>query len=324
MLSKFISLFQYSHRFPSKYAVQSFSIYQGNSSRKPLTIDNLNTNVKNVEYAVRGPIPTRALEIENELICNPNCHPFDKLIHVNIGDPQNLGQSPLTFPRQLLALCAYPSLLSGENSRIFPDDVRIRARQVLQQLGSFGGYSHSIGYPHLRKSVSNFISKRDNITSDSTIIISDGASKIIQVLLSCIRNNDSSYPNGVMIPIPQYPLYSASLSYLGLRAIPYFLQEDSFWGFDIDKLTESLRSYQSECCPRALVVINPGNPTGQCLHSLQQKEIIRFCHDNNLLLLADEVYQDNIYDKNVQWTSFRKIYLENQVDEIALYIFLKC
>ena len=317
MLSKFKSLFQYSHCFATNYEVRSFN--QENTYHKPLTIDNLNTNVKNVEYAVRGPIPTRALEIEDELKLNPNSYQFDELIYVNIGDPQNLGQSPLTFPRQLLALCTYPPLLSGENSHIFPDDVKSRARQVLKKLGSFGAYTHSIGFPHVRKSISEFIYNRDNISSDSTIILSDGASKIIQVLLSCLGNNDKYFPTGVMIPIPQYPLYSASLSYLGLKSIPYFLQEDSLWGFDVDRLSESLRAYQDECRPRALVVINPGNPTGQCLDYSQQKEIIRFCHDNNLLLLADEVYQDNIYDESANWTSFRKVYLENQVNDNTLF-----
>ena len=314
MLSVLKSIFRYSYYFPSKYAVKSFSLGEQNTYRKPLTVDNLNPNVKKVEYAVRGPIPMRALEIEDELKLNPNSHPFDKLIYVNIGDPQNLGQPPLTFSRQLLALCTYPSLLSGEFSHIFPNDVKSRARKFFEHLGSFGGYSHSIGYPLVRKSVSDFISKRDEIHSDSTVILSDGASKIIQVLLSCLGNGGNSFPNGVMIPIPQYPLYSASLSYLGLRSVPYFLQEDSLWGFDIDKLTESLKTCQDVCRPRALVVINPGNPTGQCLSYSQQKEIIGFCHENNLLLLADEVYQDNIYDKNVNWTSFRKVYLENQVN----------
>ncbi|KAI6648978.1 tyrosine aminotransferase [Oopsacas minuta] len=307
--------------FFTTYAVRSISIFRGSILRTPLTCDNLNSNVKKVEYAVRGPIPTRALQIESELISHPESFQFDKLIYVNIGDPQNLGQCPLTFPRQLLALCAYPALIS-KNSTLFPSDVLQRARNILDSTGSFGGYSHSLGFSFVRKSIANFILKRDHIRSDSTIILSDGASKIINVLLSCLSSNTASLPTGVMIPIPQYPLYTASLSYLGLFPIPYYLHEDSCWGFSIDDLSTTLKNHTDLSLPTAFVVINPGNPTGQCLDASQQLKILRFCYDNNLLLLADEVYQDNIYDKDVKWTSFRKVLLDNKTYQLGKILHL--
>ena len=283
------------------------------ANRFPLTIQNFNPNINNVEYAVRGPIPSRALEIQNDLKLNPRSHPFNDLIYVNIGDPQNLGQLPLTFPRQLLALCAYPALISEDRYKIFPDDVKLRAKDILATIGSFGGYSHSLGFPFVRKNIMRFLNKRDNMSVDSTIILSDGASKIIHVILSCLCSNSGSFLNGVMIPIPQYPLYTACLAYLGLKPIPYYLHEESCWGLYIQDLHNSLKSYKDTCKPRAFVVINPGNPTGQCLNVGQQVEILKFCHQNDLLLLADEVYQDNIHDVDVRWHSFRKILLENQV-----------
>ena len=283
------------------------------ANRFPLTIENLNSNIKHVEYAVRGPIPSRALEIESELRLNPCSHPFNELIYVNIGDPQNLGQLPLTFPRQLLALCAYPTLISEDHSNAFPNDVKQKAKYLLEDIGSFGGYSHSLGFPYVRKNITRFLDKRDNISVNSTIILSDGASKIINVMLSCLCGKLDSFLNGVMIPIPQYPLYTASLAYLDLIPIPYYLHEDSCWGLCINDLHNSLKSYTDTCKPKAFVVINPGNPTGQCLDVGQQVEILRFCHQNDLLLLADEVYQDNIHDVDVRWHSFRKILVENQV-----------
>lgn len=290
------------------------------ANRFPLTIENLNSRIKHVEYAVRGPIPSRALEIESELLSNPRSHPFDQLIYVNIGDPQNLGQLPLTFPRQLLALCAYPPLISQDNSDSFPDDVKQRARYILKNIGSFGGYSHSLGFPFVRKNIMKFLDKRDNISVDSTIILSDGASEIINVILSCLCGEPDSLVGGVMIPIPQYPLYTASLAYLGLKPIPYYLHEESCWGLYINDLHNSLKSYTDTCKPKAFVVINPGNPTGQCLNVEQQVEILKFCNQYDLLLLADEVYQDNIHDVGARWHSFRKTLVENQVLIVLYYL----
>jgi aspartate/methionine/tyrosine aminotransferase len=58
-----------------------------------------------------------------------------------------------------------------------------------------------------------------------------------------------------------------------------------------------------------MVVINPGNPTGQCLNEENMKDIIKFIHKNKLLLMADEVYQENVYAENSRFTSFRKVLL---------------
>lgn len=66
-----------------------------------------------------------------------------------------------------------------------------------------------------------------------------------------------------MIPIPQYPLYSASLAEYGLQQVGYYLDEASNWGLSTDELERSLQEARKHCNPRALVVINPGNPTGQ-------------------------------------------------------------
>jgi alanine transaminase len=119
-----------------------------------------------------------------------------------------------------------------------------------------------------------------------------------------IRNNR----DGIMCPIPQYSLYSASLALHGGALVPYYLDESSGWGLEVSKLKNQLEDARSKgITVRALVVINPGNPTGQILDEQQQYELVKFCKDEELVLLADEVYQENIYVTNKKINSFKKI-----------------
>lgn len=67
---------------------------------------------------------------------------------------------------------------------------------------------------------------------------------------------------GVMIPIPQYPLYSASIAQFGLEPVGYYLDEDNNWALDVSELQRAIKEAESLCQVRAIVVINPGNPTG--------------------------------------------------------------
>lgn len=110
-----------------------------------------------------------------------------------------------------------------------------------------------------------------------------------------------------MIPIPQYPLYSATLAEFGLTEIGYYLNEENKWALDICELERALNESKKVCKPRVLVVINPGNPTGQVLTRDNIVDIIKFACKNHLFLLADEVYQDNVYDKESTFFSFKKV-----------------
>ncbi|KAI8871192.1 PLP-dependent transferase [Ramicandelaber brevisporus] len=112
-----------------------------------------------------------------------------------------------------------------------------------------------------------------------------------------------------MIPIPQYPLYTATLSLYNARAVPYLLDETKEWGMDVAGLEHSLREARSQGTDvRALVIINPGNPTGQCLSEENMREIVKLCHRERLILLADEVYQTNIYQPETRpFHSFKKV-----------------
>ena len=98
--------------------------------------------------------------------------------------------------------------------------------------------------------------------------------------------------DAVMVPIPQYPLYSASLALYGGTLVPYYLDEDKEWASTPPTSRCSWTRPGGGKEVRALCVINPGNPTGNALNVDNQKEIVQFCKDE-VLLIADEVYQEN-------------------------------
>ncbi|XP_047423735.1 alanine aminotransferase 2-like [Mugil cephalus] len=283
----------------------------GVSSRgKVLTLDNMNPYVKRVEYAVRGPIVQRAVQIEKELKEGVK-KPFSEVIRANIGDAHAMGQKPITFLRQVLALCAYPELL--EDSK-FPEDAKARARNILGACGggSIGAYSASQGIEYVRKNVANYIKNRDGgIHSDpDNIYLSTGASDAIVTMLKLLVCGEGRDRTGVMISIPQYPLYSAALSELGAVQISYYLDEDKCWSLDVAELKRSLNAARQHCNPRVLCIINPGNPTGQVQSRQCIEDVIRFAKEERLFLMADEVYQDNVYAEGCKFHSFKKVLFE--------------
>ncbi|KAJ1796077.1 alanine transaminase, partial [Coemansia sp. RSA 2399] len=105
-----------------------------------------------------------------------------------------------------------------------------------------------------------------------------------------------------------YPLYTATLAHLDARAVPYYLQEENDWQLSISDLERALSEARAAGTDvRALAVINPGNPTGGCLLESNIAEIVRFCERERLVLLADEVYQTNIYTGTNPFVSFKKV-----------------
>lgn len=279
------------------------------SGRKVLTEDNVFTNLRKMEYAVRGPLLLRALEIEKELQKGAK-KPFKEVIKANVGDAHAMGQQPITFLRQVLTLTVSPNLLDDPS---YPEDAKERARALLCGCkgGSVGSYSESAGIEIIRRHVAEYIQNRDGIPSDyRNIILSNGASDGIKSFLKLFNEKLDGKPSGVMIPIPQYPLYSATLAEFGLAQIGYYLNEENKWGLDISELDRALNEARRHSNPRVLVVINPGNPTGQVLTRTNIEDIIRFAHKNQLFLLADEVYQDNVYDKDSAFHSFKKVMTE--------------
>ncbi|GAA5921031.1 hypothetical protein JCM3775_004060 [Rhodotorula graminis] len=274
-----------------------------------LTPATINKSVLEAQYAVRGAIPLRAEELREELDSKGKDAglPFDEIVSCNIGNPQQLDQKPLTFLRQISALTEYPDLISHPLSKdIFPSDALERARSLLEEIGSTGAYSHSMGVPSIRKRVAKFIADRDGHAADpSKIYLTAGASAGVSNLLQLLI---SSPLDGVLIPIPQYPLYTAALALNAARPVPYFLNESAEWGLDIADVEKNIDKARHEGTNvKAMVVINPGNPTGNCLSLENMEDIVRVCYEHGLVLMADEVYQDNIYHPNRPFTSFKKV-----------------
>ena len=105
------------------------------------------------------------------------------------------------------------------------------------------------------------------------------------------------HPNdGIMIPIPQYPIYSAYIELNGGTQVNYYLNEEKNWALDLNELDRSIHDAKLKGVKvKSLAVINPGNPTGQVLTRSNIEDLITFCYKHNLAILADEVYQENIY-----------------------------
>lgn len=288
------------------------SFHYGNALQQKraalLDIDNINPHVKAVEYAVRGPIVIRASEIEQELANEgQGDKQFSQVIKANIGDCHAMGQQPITFIRQVVAACTYPPLME---QNVFPDDVNARANEILSTIrGSTGCYSDSVGMAIVRKHIAEYIEKRDGYPCNiKDVIVTNGASSAVKLILELFISDKET--SGAMIPIPQYPLYSATIAEYGMGLIGYYLNEENKWGMDIEELQRSLNEARKTCTPRVLCVINPGNPTGQVLPYDNIRDIIRFAMEENLFLLADEVYQDNIYGEGCEFNSFKKVLMD--------------
>ncbi|CAI9560949.1 unnamed protein product [Staurois parvus] len=275
-----------------------------------LTLQSMNPQVRAVEYAVRGPIVIKAGEIERELQRGIK-KPFDEVIKANIGDAHAMGQQPITFLRQVVALCTYPDLLDSPR---FPADAKSRASRILQSCGgySLGSYSTSQGVACIREDVARYIEKRDGgIPADpDNICLTTGASEGIASILKILVSGEGKSRTGVMIPIPQYPLYSAAISEFDAVQVNYYLDEDNCWALDVNELRRSLYQAREYCNPKVLCIINPGNPTGQVQSKHCIEEVIHFAWEEGLFLLADEVYQDNIYSDNCHFHSFKKVLFE--------------
>lgn len=114
---------------------------------------------------------------------------------------------------------------------------------------------------------------------------------------------------GCMIPIPQYPLYTATLAHIGAKAVPYYLKEDAQWSMNMESLKKSVEQAKAEGTKlKCLAVINPGNPTGGCLSREAMRDVVQLCYDERMVLLADEVYQRNIFDpKTRPFISFKEV-----------------
>ena len=281
------------------------------------TIINVNQNILEMEYAVRGPIPQRAAKLKQA---------GKNVIFCNIGNPQALGQPPLTYHRQVISLIEEPAKIERERElkEIFEEspasnlryedfiseDILNLSEEILTKTGmGVGAYTESKGYFFVREAIANFIDKRDrfapksNLQSNPESIFltdgaSDGAKRVLDLLIA--KKTD-----GVMIPIPQYPLYSASIRMFGGVQVNYYPDEEKDWALNRATLEDAYsKATQKGVNIKAIVVINPGNPTGSILDARSVHEVIKFAQAHNIAIIADEVYQENLYGG--EFVSFAK------------------
>jgi len=276
-------------------------------------LSDVNSKLQKAHYAVRGKIVIRAQELEGQ---------GKKIIYCNIGNPQALKQRPLTFVRQVLSLLEYPALMDNpETARVFPADAVARAKLILEKNPTgTGAYTQSAGIPFIRQAIADFIQKRDGIPADpNRILLTDGASKGVQAVFTLLTNKEN---DGYMIPIPQYPLYSATIELYGAKQVNYFLDEKNNWQLNALELERSLEeARQNGINTVAIAVINPGNPTGAVLSKENIRMVIRFAKEHKLAILADEVYQENVYAPGLKFHSFAQIMHELGEKDVTLFSF---
>jgi len=290
----------------------------------------VNQNILEMEYAVRGPIPQRAAALKQE---------GKPVVFCNIGNPQALGQPAMTYYRQVLSLVEDAAKIKRERQLkslfeesplsdlreddFIPDDVLDISEQILANIGTgMGAYTESKGLRFIREAIAEFIDKRDGyessdgVAADPELIFltsgaSEGAKSVLDLLIAGPQD-------GIMIPIPQYPLYSATITKAGGVQVNYYPNEDNGWTFDREMLEDALISAEEKGVKvKGIVVINPGNPTGAILDENSIREVIAFAKDHGLVIIADEVYQENIYSG--EFVSFAKILGSEAVPLFSLH-----
>lgn len=218
---------------------------------KILLEDTMNKNLMEMEYAVRGELVIKAGQYQKMLADGDTSLPFDEVILCNIGNPQSVGQKPFTFYRQVLAGCMYPELA---DSGTLPSDAAARVKKILGGMaGGVGAYSGSKGVDSIRDSVADFIQRRDGGARQDieNIFLTSGASEGIKTIMQLATRDGS---DGILIPTPQYPLYSATVTAIGGAQIGYSLIEKTGWKLDPKEITALCAQARKDgITPRCLV-----------------------------------------------------------------------
>ncbi len=269
----------------------------------------VNSRVLDMEYAVRGPIPQRAAEMAAQ---------GRRIIPCNIGNPQALGQPPIGFYRQVLGLLENPASITRERSlraagiteALGEDVIDIAAAMLEGSRTGTGAYTESAGFRFIREAVAGFIDSRDDVASDSpnaadpdAILLTDGASGGAVYVLEALISGPK---DGILVPIPQYPLYSATITRCGGVLVGYHPDEEQGWALGRKNLEAPLKAAVEDGIEvKAIVVINPGNPTGALLDRQSMGDVVDVAREWGLAIIADEVYQENTYGQ--EWCSFASL-----------------
>ncbi len=196
---------------------------------RALSIDDLGPGITESSYLIRGSVLHRANELR-ALQEKGVALPFERFYPLHYGNPQLLGQPPITFLRQVIAATFCPSLL---DTGVFPEDVKERVKYYLANIpnGAIGAYSDAPGFPVFRKAVADYITKRDGFPSYvDNIYLTDGTLDGMNFVLRLLFSRPGI---GVMLPSPEYPGYSFSVTQMEGTAIKYSLNEEDDWSVKV-------------------------------------------------------------------------------------------
>jgi alanine-synthesizing transaminase len=184
-----------------------------------------------------------------------------RITYLNIGDPQAYGFRP---PNHLVEAVA----------------------RALRE--GFTGYAPSAGLRDARNAVAEYATALGAPTEPEHVLISSGASEAADLVLTALVNEADQ----VLLPAPGYPLYSAILNKLGATAIYYTLESTNGWEPSLEEVA-SLMTPRT----RALLLINPNNPTGSIIPDETTKQLLELAAKHELLVIADEVYRELCFGK---------------------------
>lgn len=202
-------------------------------------------------YEIRGPALERAKELEDL---------GHSIIKLNIGNLAVFGFNP-------------------------PDDI---VRDVIGNLSRAGGYSDSKGIYSARKAVMNYAQDcgiRGVGLED--IYIGNGVSELILLAMNALLDDGDE----VLVPAPDYPLWTAAVSLSGGKPVHYLCDEAADWQPDLADLRSRITPHT-----KALVVINPNNPTGAVYPKPMLEALLQIAREHQLLVFADEIYDKTLYD----------------------------
>jgi aspartate/methionine/tyrosine aminotransferase len=179
-----------------------------------------------------------------------------RVVHLNIGDPQAFGFRP-------------------------PAEIVEAVERATRE--KFTGYSHSAGLRAAREVVAEYATSLGTETSPEDVLITSGASEAADLLLTGLLDPGDE----ILMPAPGYPIYAAIVNRLDARICYYYLHQETNWQPSLEEI-KSLINERT----RAIILINPSNPTGAITPDETTKAIIELAAEHSLLVISDEVYRD--------------------------------
>jgi alanine-synthesizing transaminase len=219
------------------------------------------SKLADVCYDIRGPVLEKAREMEDE---------GHKIIKLNIGNVAAFGLEP-------------------------PDEI---VQDMIRNLPHAAAYTDSKGLFAPRKAVVHYTQEKHiaGVTVDD-VYLGNGASELIVMSLNALLDNGDE----VLVPAPDYPLWTAAVSLSGGRPVHYLCDEASDWMPDVEDIRARITPRT-----RAIVVINPNNPTGALYPPELLAQIVELARAHELIVFADEIYDKTLYDGN-QHTSIASL-----------------